>query len=142
MSTWEALKRILKTYQKMTLASSEDKHKKMQLSEAKSHKAYQKLLIQKMCWKHKVLISAVIAVSLEEYSLLLMIGIHHLLTNLNWRIVIYSTTALSSRIMTLVLFCTNYYWNYSKNKSCYSVKFYLAQNHLKYNLISFENSRH
>jgi hypothetical protein len=62
----------------MALASSEDKHKKMQLSEAKSHKAYQKLLIQKMCWKHKVLISAVIAVSSKEHSLLLMIGIHHL----------------------------------------------------------------
>ena len=63
MSTWEALKRILKTYQEMTLASSDDKHKKMQLSEATSHKAYQKLTIQKLCWKHKVLISAVIAVS-------------------------------------------------------------------------------
>ena len=86
----------------MTLASSDDNHKKMQLSEATSHKAYQKLTIQKLCWKHKVLISAVIAVfvrrtfsapydwnssSSDKFKL----ENHH------------STTSLSSRIMTLVL---------------------------------------
>jgi hypothetical protein len=34
MNTKEALKRHLKMYKKMTLASSDDKHKKMQVSEA------------------------------------------------------------------------------------------------------------
>jgi hypothetical protein len=102
MSTWEALKRILKTYQKTTLASSDDKHKKMQLSEATIHKAYQKLIIQKLCWKHKVLISAVIVVSSEEHSLLLMIEIHHQSGKFKLENH-HSTTALSSRIMTLVL---------------------------------------
>jgi hypothetical protein len=32
---------------------------------------------QKLCWKHKVLISVVLAVFSEEYSLLPMIEIHH-----------------------------------------------------------------
>ena len=86
----------------MTLESSDDKLKKMQLSKATSHKACQKLSIQKLCWRHKILISAVIAVMLEEHSLLLMIGIHHLLTNSKLKNH-HSTTTLSTRTMTLVL---------------------------------------
>ncbi|KAK2369923.1 hypothetical protein QL285_083020 [Trifolium repens] len=70
----------------MTLASSDDKHS------FRNHlklpvKAHQNLSHQKLCRRKKNLIRAVIAVLSEEHSLLLMIGIHHLLTSSNWRII-------------------------------------------------------
>jgi hypothetical protein len=86
MGTWETLKRYLKIHQKMTIASSDDKYRR------RNHrkllvKAYQKFSHQKLCWRHKILLRAVIAVLSEEHSLLRMIGIHHLLTSSNWRII-------------------------------------------------------